>query len=150
MATESIDLLISRKHNLIKKWCRKNGVRKDQVDDCIQEIALKALLTDDAKKVLNSNAFDYCIKSMLRKEFRYQKYLLHLQEKTQESIIHPYSLQIDVRSIIISMPQSRQNICKLLAAGFTRKQIARKLKICTRTLNREINVIKEKLIKCCP
>ena len=148
MAHSDYELFTSKQVSLIKSRCRKFRVGTDQVDDCIQQLALKALESKNKNSVLKCKAIDNHIKSLLRKEMRYQAYLLQLRENFQETVVYHNSLRLDVQYLASSMTHPQQLICELLTDGFTHKQISQKLNISLRTIGRDISLIKQLFIKC--
>lgn len=144
MTNGNNELLSSKQVCLIKSRCRKFGFRADQVDDCLQQLALKILQSKNLT-ALKSEVIDNHIRSQLQKEKRYLAHLLELREDYQEAIIYHLSLRIDMRSLASSMTHLQLEICKLLLDGFTRKQISKKLKISMRRIRQEINVVKQLL-----
>lgn len=142
MAENNNKILSSHRICLIKSRCRKFGIKPDQVDDCLQQLAVKILQSKNMT-TLKSEVIDNHIKSQIRKEQRYLNHLHHLTEGFREEVTYDYSLQIDISFLASRMSHLQLEICKLLLDGHTQKQISKKLKISIRRIKQELNVIKQ-------
>ena len=142
MADPGCELLSKKQVKFIKNRCRRHGVKADQIDDCLQDMALKLLQSDRNNAVLKSKSIDNHITSQIRKEIRYQELLDELTRNFQDVIVYSFYLQIDIDSLISSLSSIQQQICRLISIGFTHKEISQKLEISRRTIGREISLVK--------
>ncbi len=156
------ELTINEKLDLIRSRAVRFGIKRHDLEDAIQDVALYLLeFTPDPNKANGASestiligVIDLRLKQWLRTQQRYQDMVDRCgamlppgDELATESACEASNTTLDVTSLMADLPAFEQQVGRMLSEGHTATSIARELGIGRRTVNEAVEAIRERFVK---
>ena len=152
-------LTIEEKLDLIRSRAVRFKIKRHDLEDAVQEVALYLLTfkTDPAtangasESTILTGAIDLRLKQWLRTKQRYQDMVARCgsmlpsgDELAYDSSVEASDVAIDVESVLADLPEFERQVGEMLSEGHSAYSIADELGIGRRAVNSAIDVIRER------
>ena len=152
-------LTIEEKLDLIRSRAVRFKIKRHDLEDAVQEVALYLLTfkTDPAtangasESTILTGAIDLRLKQWLRTKQRYQDMVTRCgamlpsgDELAYDSGVEASDTMMDVASLLADLPEFEQQVGQLLSEGHNATSIARKLRVKRPAVCEAMNVIRER------
>lgn len=153
MRTLSYDGLVEQwKVDLIVRRARRMGFRRDELPDIQQEIVMDVLefrydpaRSNGAKeRTVLQTLIDNCLRHIKRTAMRDRAKVERFRDRVEETYdATEQELALDVRDAVADLPPRERDVCRALADGCSRHEIARQLGCGWHTVDRLIRRIRD-------
>ena len=152
-------LTIEEKLDLIRSRAVRFKIKRHDLEDAVQEVALYLLTfkTDPAtangasESTILTGAIDLRLKQWLRTKQRYQDMVTRCgamlpsgDELAYDSGVEASDTMMDVASLLADLPEFEQQVGQLLSEGHNATSIARKLRVKRPAVCEAMNLIRER------
>ncbi len=153
------ELTIEEKLDLIRSRAVRFKIKRHDLEDAVQEVALYLLTFESDPATANgasestilTGAIDLRLKQWLRTKQRYQDMVERCgamlpsdDELICESSVEASDAALDVAAVLANLPEFEQRVGRMLSEGHSAYSIAQELGVGRRAVNTAIEVIRER------